>query len=131
MQHGGQLTPSPGIDLKQLVRELYVSGLPLNAHSNGYENARLVKPGPGYLLGFTVYNSNVAAQFIQVHDKTVKPVTGDVPCFVFAIATISDREFYFNVPGRAFQHGIWIVNSTTGPTCTLGAADCFFDAQYI
>lgn len=122
---------SPGVTFKSILRELFISGLPLNAHSNAYATSLRVKSGPGYLLGFTVYNSNAAAQFIQWHDKRNAPVTGDVPCGFITVATVTDREFYFNTPGRAFLQGIWLVNSSTGPTYTAGGTDCFFDAQFI
>ena len=122
---------SPGETLRLLIAELHASGLPLNAHSNAYENAIRVKSGPGYLIGFTVYNSKNAAQLIQWHDTKDAPASGAVPCGFFSLATVADREFYFNTPGRSFLRGIWLVNSSTGPTYTAGSADCFFDAQFI
>ena len=122
---------SPGENLKTLIAELMVSGLPLNHHSPAYANALNVKSGPGYLLGFTVYSSNVAAQFIQVHDKQTAPSSGDVPCLVVTVAATANLAVYFNTPGRSFLYGIQIVNSSTGPTYTAGAADTFFDAQFI
>lgn len=117
--------------LASLVAEFHSAGLPLNVHSNVYEKSRLVKAGPGYLFGFTVYNSNVAAQFIQVHDSPTLPANGSVPCMVISVATIADKGVQWLPLGRAFQTGIYLCNSTTGPTLTLGAADCFFDAQFV
>jgi hypothetical protein len=113
-----------------IVSELHASGLPLNTHSNAYENRRNVKQGPGLLFGFSAYSSNVAAQFIQVHDKHDAPVTGDVPVAVFTVATVAHLAISYIFPGRFHQYGIWVVNSTTGPTYTAGAADTFFDVQF-
>lgn len=114
-----------------IVRELHASGLPLNSRSNVYENRREAKAGPGLLFGFSVYSSNVAAQFIQVFDKHDAPANGDVPDAVFTVATVAHLAVSYIFPGRFHKYGIWVVNSTTGPTLTAGAADCFFDVQYV
>jgi hypothetical protein len=104
--------------------------LPLNHHSNVYENGTVIKTGPGRLFGFTAYSSNVAAQWIQVHDLAGPPASGAVPVATFKIATAT--HLYQNwIPGRTFTTGIWIGNSTTGPTYTAGAADTFFDCQFV
>ena len=113
-----------------IVQEMLVSGLPLNSHSNGYENKRAVKTAPGLLFGFSAYSSNVAAQFIQVHDSQAAPATGAVPVAVFTVATVAHIAVSYIFPGRFMQYGIWLVNSTTGPTYTAGAADTFFDVQF-
>lgn len=113
-----------------IVRELHTAGLPLNARSNAYENKRAVKYGPGLLFGFSVYSSNVAAQFVQLFDLAVAPATGQVPEAVFTVGAAGHLAISYIFPGRFFQRGIWVVNSTTGPTYTAGAADSFFDAQY-
>lgn len=125
------LITSPGESFKGLVRELLASGLPLNTHSNVYENVHRVKSGPGYLLGFTVYSSNVAAQFIQVHDTNGPPASGAIPAMVMTVAAASNLAVYFNTPGRAFLTGITLVNSSTGPTYTAGSADTWFDVQFV
>ena len=114
-----------------LLREFHAAGLPLNTHSNVYENARLVKAGPGYLFGFTVYNSKGSGQFIQVHDSPVLPAEGAVPEVVVDIATVVAKGVQWLPLGRSFLRGIYLVNSSTAPTKTIGSADCFFDAQYI
>lgn len=107
-----------------------ISREPFNVHSNAYANALQVKTGPGVLFGFTAYSSKGTAQFIQIHDKVTVPVTGDIPCTVFTVAATAHLPISF-VLWRTFEVGCWIVNSSTGPTCTLGSADTFFDAQYV
>ena len=104
--------------------------LPANNSSNVYEASRLIKGGEGVLLGFTVYNSNAAAQFILLFDAAQVPANGAVPVAVFTVATVANLAVNW-IPGRTFRRGIVICNSSTGPTLTIGAADCFFDAQYV
>lgn len=111
--------------------EVDAPGLPLNSHSAVYENARRVKSGAGVLFGFTAYSSNVAAQFIQIHDSQTLPANAAVPVWVANIALASVLAVSFIFPGRYFERGIWLVNSTTGPTLTIGAADTFFDSQFL
>lgn len=114
-----------------LFREFHAAGLPLNARSNVYENSRLVKAGPGYLFGLSGFNSKVSAQWIQVHDSATLPADGAVPELILTVSTVANFSILWALPGRAFQRGIYLVNSSTGPTKTIGAADCWFDAQYI
>jgi hypothetical protein len=104
---------------------------PLNSSSPGYEASRVVKAGAGKLYGFTVYNSSGSTQFIQVHDAPGVPADGAVPCLVFSVATVSAVFVGFADVGRSFEQGCVLCNSSTGPTKTIGSADCFFDAQYI
>lgn len=104
--------------------------VPLNIHSPAYQLGLQVKTGPGYLFGFTAYSSNVAAQWIQVFDLVGAPASGAIPVVAFKVATAT--HLYQNwVPARTFLTGIWIGNSTTGPTYTAGAADTFFDVQFL
>lgn len=104
--------------------------LPLNIHSPAYELGRQVKTGPGYLFGFTAYSSNVAAQWIQVFDLNRAPTAGEVPAAIYKVGAAA--HVYQNwVPARTFLVGCWIGNSTTGPTYTAGAADTFFDVQFV
>jgi hypothetical protein len=118
-----------------IIRELHAAGLPLSARSNAYANALKVKSGPGLLFGFSAYSSLATAQFIQVHDSAVAPASGAVPEAVFqvnsgAVATGDYIAVSYIFPCRFLQRGIYVVNSTTGPTYTAGAADTFFDAQF-
>lgn len=118
-----------------IVRELHAAGLPLNAHSNVAAAVLQVKVGPGLLFGFSVNTSKATAQFIQLHDSLAAPGSGAVPVATFqingaAIATGNDLAVSYIFPGRFFQRGIWIANSSTQATLTAGSADCFFDAQF-
>lgn len=103
---------------------------PFNRRSIAYEAARAVKSGPGVLFGFTVYNSNSSAQFIQVFDTDTIPGDGSIPDAVFTVAGASNLPVQW-LPGRTFLVGCVLVNSSTGPTKTAGSADCWFDAQFL
>lgn len=121
---------------KDVMREMLISGLPLNNSSNAAANALQVKPSPGLLFGFSVNTSKATAQFIQVHDKHDAPASGDVPVAVFqingaAVATGNDLAVSYIFPGRFHKYGIWLANSSTRATLTPGSADCFFDAQFV
>lgn len=118
-----------------IVRELMTAGLPLNKHSNDYESAMMVKPGPGLLFGFSATTTLNAAQWILVFDSDKEPVANDVPVASFqingsAIASGDSLAVSYIFPGRFFLYGIWLANSTAGNKLTAGAADTFYDAQY-
>lgn len=116
---------------RDVVSELHTSGLPLNAHSNGLEKFRLVKSGPGLLFGFSAKSTNVAAQFILVFDSHDQPGAGAVPDAVFDVGAANTVAVSYIFPGRFHKYGIWLANSTTAATLTAGAADTFFDAQFV
>jgi hypothetical protein len=128
----GGIQTSPAENLRVLVRELFDSGLPLNVHSRGaLTNSLIVKPTAGYLLGLTANSTNVAAQYILLFDSATVPSNGAIPTTSFTVPLASHLAIYFNTPGRAFQTGICVCNSTTAATLTIGAADTYFDAQFI
>ncbi len=105
---------------------------PFNSHSTVYENARVVKAGPGTLYGFQGYSSRTSAQLILVFDLSAGvPANGAVPVIIIPVATASVFSAYWGKVGRRFERGIVLCNSSTGPTLTIGAADTWFDAQYI
>lgn len=105
-------------------------GWPLSASSWQYENARLVKAGAGKLFGLTGYNSG-GAQFVLLFDAATIPADGAAPVLPVAVAATSNFGLYFGSVGRWFKRGIVVCNSSTGPTKTLGAADCYFDVQFV
>lgn len=121
---------------KLILAGEFRSGLPVNASSVVAANRIQVKAGEGMLFGFTVNTSKATAQFIQLHDTQTAPGSGAVPVAVWqingaAIATGNDLAVSYIFPGRWFDRGCWLVNSSTAATLTAGSADCFFDAQYI
>lgn len=88
-------------------------------------------PGEIILYGFTVYNSNGAAQNIQLFDDGYNvPADGNVPPANFPVAAKTDLSVYYGEAGRLCRGGLTLANSTTDTTKTAGAADCLFDIQY-
>jgi hypothetical protein len=108
-----------------------MADLSMNSSSVAYEASRVVKNTPGVLFGLTGYNSKASAQFIQLHDASLLPAEAAVPVATFTVAATSNFSLDFGLKGRKFDKGIVLVNSSTGPTKTIGSADCWFDAQYI
>ena len=104
---------------------------PSNSTSTAQENDRVIKATAGTLYGLSVYNNNVAAQWIQLHDATAAPADTTVPGLVFEIAPQSARSVDFGIFGRRFAVGIYVCNSTTDVTKTLGVDDCLYDAQFL
>lgn len=103
---------------------------PLNDTSVAYVAAKLVKNTPGIVYGLSGYNSKASAQFIQVHDSAIAVADAQVPEVLITVPAESNFSIDFGVYGRFFAAGIYINNSSTGPTKTVGAADCWFDVQY-
>ena len=107
-------------------------GLPINASSKAHAASLFAKSGQGRLWGFTVYNSNAAAQFILLFDLTwtgVVPANGTAADCVFRVSGTSHLPINY-IPARWHQQGIILCNSSTEPTLTIGAADCTWDVQY-
>lgn len=104
---------------------------PRNVTSQAYESTHVVKSGACTLYGFSGYSSRASSQFVQVHDVRGLPASGAVPVVVIAVTASSNFSYDAGMHGRRFLQGCVIVNSTTGPTYTAGAADTFFDVQYV
>jgi hypothetical protein len=104
--------------------------MPYNSTSSAYEKARKAASGPCKLFGLQGYNSG-AAQFVLVIDDEDTPADGAVPVIIIPAAATDSFSAYFGTAGRWFSRGIIVANSSTGPTLTIGAADCWFDVQYI
>ena len=101
-----------------------------NATTSAYANNLVVKASAGTVYMLSGFNSLASPQFIQIHNATSLPADASVPTVMFYVPALSNFCFDFGVYGRYFSTGIVVCNSTTGPTKTSGAANCWFDAQY-
>ena len=101
-----------------------------SAASAAYEASRVVKASAGRLRLLTGYNSG-PAQWIQLHDANVVPAETSVPALILRVPTAENFSYDPGELGRYFATGITVLNSTTGPTKTIGAADCWFNAEYL
>lgn len=97
--------------------------------SVAYENSEVVKASAGIFRGVTGYNSG-PAQWIQIHNTTTVVADTAVPAIIVPVAAQSSFIWSAGEKGTWFTTGIMVCNSTTGPTKTIGAADCFFNALY-
>lgn len=95
--------------------------------SSTYEASRQALASPGNLLSITGYNSKASAQFIQIHNVVSTPAEAAVPVDFFTIPASSSFTYTPNENvGDPYTVGIYICNSSTGPTKTIGSADCWF-----
>jgi len=100
--------------------------------SAAYEASHVIKATPGTLYKLNVYNSKASAQFIQFYNSATLPADAAVPTGpLITVPTVSSVTIDFGSGGRVFSTGIVVGNSSTGPTKTIGAADCWFDALYL
>lgn len=121
--------------LQALKVELLPSAVSANGLSNAttiaYAASLVAKAAAGRFYGVSGYNSSAATQFIQIHDSAALPANGAFPKIVFSVPALT--AFSFAPPsayGRVFTDGIVVCNSSTGPTKTVGSADCWFDVQF-
>lgn len=96
--------------------------------SAAYVASQVAKTSSGGLVALHVYNSKGSAQFIQLHDAAVLPADAAVPMLTLTMATVANLTLSWPAPGLPFTAGLVICNSSTGPTKTIGSADCYITA---
>ena len=101
-----------------------------NSSSTALAASLIIKAGAGNLYVLTGYNDHTAGQFIQLFNSTTLPADGVAPVITFYVSAKSNFSLDFGVYGRYFGTGIVACNSTTAATKTIGAANCWFDAQH-
>ena len=103
---------------------------PTNNPSTVLEAGRVIKASAGILYGLSGYNSNVAAQNILLFDAAAVPADGATAVEVIRVPATSSFIIDFGAHGKVFNIGMSVSNSSTAPTKTIGAADCFFTPRY-
>lgn len=103
---------------------------PSASDSTAYVASQIAKASAGTLYGISGYNSLASDQWIQVHDTTSLPADTAIPIITFVARAQSNFSWDSGKFGKYFSTGITICNSTTGPTKTIGAANCWFNVLY-
>lgn len=99
-------------------------------NTEAYAASLVVKTASGALLSLTGYNSKATAQFVQIHESSTLTADGTFPILTFTVPGTSNFSIDFGLPGLPCNGGIVVCNSSTGPTKTIGSADCYFTAVY-
>jgi len=103
---------------------------PSKSKSSAYETNRVAKASAGTLYSIIGYNAKTTAQFIQLHNTTSLPADTTAPDLFWSVPALSNFSLSSDKFGLFCDTGITICNSSTGPTKTIGSADCWFYVLY-
>lgn len=101
-----------------------------NISTTALATSLVIKASAGRLFGLSGQNDSGSDQYIQLHDAASLPADASVPKVVFKVKAGEPFSIDYGNRGRAFSTGIVVCNSSTLATKTIGAANCWFDAQY-
>ena len=99
-----------------------------NATTTALAASLVVTNEPANLFHLTLFNGNVGAQYLQIHDSATLPADTAVPVVVVKLAAGATYDADFGYRGRPFSNGITVCNSSTGATKTIGTTDCWISA---
>lgn len=124
-------TAISGEDTSNNVLATTFQPLATNTHAMTYVDGIAVtgvvaKAAPGNLYTIWGLNANASTRYIQIFNATSAPADGTAPLLA-PIAVISGGTFSLDLApyARYFSTGIYICNSTTIATKTLGSADMY------
>jgi hypothetical protein len=102
-----------------------------NVKTAAYAASLILAATPKTLFTLTITNSKAAGQFIQLHNSATLPADTAVPEQTIYIGPLTTIMLDFGVNGYYWSTGCVVCNSSTGPTKTIGAADCWFNGQVL
>lgn len=102
-----------------------------HAKTTAYAASLVAKASAGTFFGLTGYNSSTSAQYIQVHDAASLPADTAVPELLIRVEAQSNFALDLGEYGIAMTSGVVVCNSSTGPTKTIGSANCWFNVAYL
>jgi hypothetical protein len=100
------------------------------ANTTSYAASLQAKASAGRLLSLVVHNSG-PTQFMQVHNTASAASEGAAPIAILSIPAGVTASIAFGSEGLPCSTGIYICNSSTGPTKTIGSANCYITATLL
>lgn len=96
--------------------------------STAQENSHVIKSSPGTLFSLVGVNNKASLQYIQIFNATSAPADGSAPVYTFPVPAATPFSLDVPIVGMPFTTGIYVCNSSTLATKTIGSADCWFTA---